>query len=293
MSVKKNELQMISIEREGVRQRDTRRQAQTQIYRQRTSKNVRRRKKRRQRTIRKFCIVAVFLCLCIIISRGKINFLPQSSEADQFLKQMKEENYPQELIDLLERNEETLDFVENYPKREKYINQNIDLSKDYKQGKVPLLIQWDKRWGYEMYGDSMIGLAGCGPTCLTMAYLYYTGDMSMNPKKMSEFAQQNGYHTADGTSWNLWTDGAEQIGLHGESLSLNENTMKAALDAGELIVCSMAPGDFTTTGHFILLRGYNEKGFFVNDPNSQNNSRKQWDYDTLSPQIKNLWALYR
>lgn len=293
MSVKKNELQMISIERERVRQRDTRRQAQTQIYRQRTSKNVRRRKKRRQRTIRKFCIVAVFLCLCIIISRGKINFLPQSSEADRFLKQMKEENYPQELIDLLERNEETLDFVENYPKREKYINQNIDLSKDYKQGKVPLLIQWDKRWGYEMYGDSMIGLAGCGPTCLTMAYLYYTGDMSMNPKKMSEFAQQNGYHTADGTSWNLWTDGAEQIGLHGESLSLNENTMKAALDAGELIVCSMAPGDFTTTGHFILLRGYNEKGFFVNDPNSKNNSRKQWDYDTLSPQIKNLWALYR
>lgn len=54
----------------------------------------------------------------------------------------------------------------------------------------------------------------------------------------------------------------------------------------------MRQGDFTTTGHYILLRGYDENGFFVNDPNRRQNSEKQWSYETLKGQIKNLWALY-
>lgn len=53
----------------------------------------------------------------------------------------------------------------------------------------------------------------------------------------------------------------------------------------------MAPGDFTKKGHYVLLTGYDEKGFTVNDPNHKSNSRKHWDYDTLSTQIKNLWSL--
>ena len=152
-------------------------------------------------------------------------------------------------------------------------------------------MQWDKRWGYDMYGDSMIGLAGCGPTCMTMAYLYYTGDTKMNPRRMAEYAQDNGYHSEEGTSWSFWTDGAAGLGLYGEQIPLSQNQMEAVLDAGGLVVCSMAPGDFTTTGHYILLRGYDENGFFVNDPNRNSNSQRQWDFDTLSAQIKNLWAI--
>ena len=67
--------------------------------------------------------------------------------------------------------------------------------------------------------------------------------------------------------------------------------MKQALDQGSVIICSMRPGDFTTTGHFILLRGYDENGFLVNDPNSRKNSEKQWNYDALSGQIKCLWEI--
>ena len=39
--------------------------------------------------------------------------------------------------------------------------------------------------------------------------------------------------------------------------------MKQALDDGKVIVCSMGPGDFTTEGHFILIRGYDGNGFYV------------------------------
>ena len=152
-------------------------------------------------------------------------------------------------------------------------------------------MQWDKRWGYDAYGSNMIGLAGCGPLCLDMAYLYFTEDLDMTPRKMAEFVYERGYYTQAGTSWSLWTDGAAELGLGGAELSLDENIIKRALDEGGLVVCSMRPGDFTTTGHFILLWGYDENGFFVNDPNRRSTSEKIWDFETLQPQIKNLWEL--
>lgn len=224
----------------------------------------------------------------------------QVSQAREFLEELKasdgrgglsQEDYPQELLDLLEKNEETSDFVSSYPDREDYRGKAIDLSGDYEPGKVPLLMQWDRHWGYDSYGDDMIGLAGCGPTCMTMAYLYLTGDTSVNPRTMAEYAYNQGYKTEAGTSWSFFTEGAAGLNLDGSELPLSEGNIKNALDQGEVVICSMGPGDFTTTGHFILLRGYDSNGFYVNDPNRRANSEKQWDYDTLSSQMKCLWRI--
>lgn len=199
----------------------------------------------------------------------------------------------EELKELLSKNEEAADFVKGYSDRQVYVNQPINIKDDCEEGQVPLLMQWDKRWGYDAYGDSIIGLAGCGPTCLAMAYLYFTGDTEENPRTMAQFADENGYHTLEGTSWSLWTDGVKELGMTGEVLPLDENRMKTVLDQGGVIVCSMRPGDFTTTGHFILIRGYDDEGFWVNDPNRRSNSEKQWTYETLSGQIKNLWGIWQ
>ncbi len=197
----------------------------------------------------------------------------------------------QELEDMLDKNMEAADFVAGYQERDNYLGQPIDLTEDFETGNVPLLMQWDKRWGYEAYGDSIIGLSGCGPTCLCMAYLYFTEDTTENPKTLAEFADENGFYTVGGTSWSLWTEGAKLLGLSGQELPLDENRMKSALDNDGLIVCSMRPGDFTTTGHYILLRGYDEGGFLVNDPNRRSHSQRQWSYQELKGQIKNLWVL--
>lgn len=125
---------------------------------------------------------------------------------------------------------------------------------------------------------------------MTMAYLYLKGDMDMNPRKMAEYAYDKGYYTQAGTSWSFFTEGAKELGLLGQELPLSEEKIKDTLDHGGVVICSMRPGDFTTTGHFILLRGYDENGFFVNDPNSRKNSERQWDFDRLSSQIKCLWS---
>lgn len=254
------------------------------------ARRIRKLRKRRRRLFVLGVCAAALLAVCY--QTNWFTSLPAAGRAGKVKQLRSKGDYPDELLALAEQNEETFDFVKDYEKREKYVGKEIDLSGDYKAGSVPLLMQWDKRWGYDGYGDAMIGLSGCGPTCMAMAYLYYTGDLTMNPRTIAQYAQENGYHTEEGTSWSFWTDGAAGLGLQGQQVALSENVMKSVLDVGGVLVCSMAPGDFTTQGHYILLRGYDENGFFVNDPNRRSNSEKQWDYETLSGQIKNLWSLY-
>lgn len=210
-------------------------------------------------------------------------------KSDEDLEKL--EKCPEELQELLEKYPETYDYVIGYSERDKYKGKRIDLTEDVEEGEVPLLLQWDKRWGYDNYGDKLIGAAGCGPTCMSMAYIYLTGDTEKNPREMAEFANENGYNTEAGTKWDFFTEGATILGLEGSEMSVTEDGMKAALDYGNVIICSMKPGDFTKGGHFIVIRGYDKNGFWVNDPNSRINSEKQWDYDTLRYQIKGAWSI--
>ena len=69
----------------------------------------------------------------------------------------------------------------------------------------------------------------------------------------------------------------------------DENAMANTLSYGNPIICSMGPGDFTDNGHFIVLTGYENGMFHVNDPNSKIRSEKTWSYEELKNQIVNMW----
>lgn len=199
------------------------------------------------------------------------------------------ENYPDALLLLLSKRPETLDFVKNYPEK-KGEKVQVNLKDEVKKGVVPLLYQWDIRWGYDRYGDSIVALAGCGPTCLSMVALGLNGDTSLDPGTVAAFSEDHGFLTEVGSSWELMTAGAKDLGLASEELPLDENRMIQALEAGSPIICSMRPGDFTDSGHFIVLTGYEDGAFTVHDPNSINNSQKKWTYRQIQGQIRNLWA---
>ncbi len=200
---------------------------------------------------------------------------------------------PKWLRSMVSHNPEATDYAKDYGNRDNYIGKPIKITKKDKFNGTYLFFQWDKRWGYDPLGKETIAYGGCGPTCLSMAYMSLTDDTSMNPRKISEFAYARGYYTKNGTSWDFWTDGAQELGLSSEQLGLDETRMKSALDSGGYIICSVGPGDFTSQGHYILIRGYDENGFYINDPNHVITSSKQWSYDRLQPQIKNLWAIYK
>lgn len=200
-------------------------------------------------------------------------------------------HYPETLLSAYLNNPEMEDFVAGYLNADITSHQNESLTSQEMEQTYPLLLQWDKRWGYASYGSSIIGLSGCGPTCLSMVLVSLTRDESQTPAQIAQFSEANGYYVeGSGTAWSLMTDGAAQLGLSARELSLAEATMKAALDAGQPIICSMGSGDFTTQGHFILIYGYNEQGFLVNDPNCIARSNQSWPFEKLQWQIKNLWA---
>lgn len=199
------------------------------------------------------------------------------------------EQYPAELLELLNKNPETLEFVYNYPNNKDKVF-DIDISGDLKSGKVPLFLQWDERWGYSAYGDSMIAINGCGPTCLSMVAAYILHDDKMNPKWMAQFSEDNGYISENGTLWALMSQGAKKLGMESIEIPLDEKRILNNLEVGNPIICSMAPGDFTTEGHFIVMTGVKDGKIVVNDPNSRERSEKLWKFSDIQSQIKNLWV---
>ena len=199
------------------------------------------------------------------------------------------EDYPQELLELAVRNPETVDFVADYPQEKD--RAPAETVEEAERGTIPLLLQWDPRWGCAQYGDGPMALNGCGPTALSMVICGLTGDRTATPYAVAQYAQEMGcYVDGVGTSWELMSAGGTHFGVAARELPLSQSVMENALAAGEPIICSVGPGDFTTSGHFIVLSGLEDGKFQVRDPNRHSTSEKLWDYDTLAGQITNLWA---
>lgn len=234
------------------------------------------RKRKKARFLRKavaavFCVAAVIAAVLFLKER----FLDENYRAgglgqavNGFLKEGKEMYKAKEayqsidktdenadtLKDLLDKNPETWEFVKNYSKMKDA--SPADTIGEVAAGEIPLLLQWDERWGYSVYGDNMIAVNGCGPTAVAMVVSGLLCDPSVTPYKVAKFAEEQGYYA-------------------GESGT------------------SMRPGDFTTTGHFIVLTKVENGKIKVNDPNSRIRSGQLWDYERLEPQIQNLWAFSR
>ena len=203
-----------------------------------------------------------------------------------------EETYPEKILQLLIRNPETIDFVLDYPSQAgSEVLKNVHLDDDITPSEIPLFLQWDKRWGYASYGEGIIGLDACGPTSLAMVAVGLTGNPAYSPMYVAKFSEDAGYFVAgSGTAWSLMKQGASHFGLTSQEITLNKRMMIKYLDQGHPIIASMSPGDFTSSGHFIVIHGYNEEGFYVHDSNSIARSHTIWPYAVLSGQIKNMWA---
>ena len=96
-----------------------------------------------------------------------------------------------------------------------------------------------------------------------------------------------------GTAWSLLSEKCTVFGVYAEEVGLDEDAMAEAVTNGHPIVACVGEGDFTTGGHFIVITGYKDGKFTVNDPNSVIRTNKTWDFDTLSKQIDGIWAYYK
>lgn len=205
---------------------------------------------------------------------------------------MNSTQYPKQLKDLALKNEEALEFVYDYP-TEHVKEHTIDLTEEASMDSVPLFVQWDKRWGYEKYSGNFFAASGCGPTTLSMVVVYLTHNREASPIAVAKYSKEAGYSVdGSGSSWTLISEGCRHYGIKAKTVALDESRMKAELDEGHPIVVNVGPGDFTDTGHFMVITGYDDEGFSINDPNSIEKSGKRWLFKNISSQIRAVWSMY-
>ena len=149
-----------------------------------------------RRSRRARCRRRIFLvCILLILVFALLKFASASGGmlSRMTALRMEQKGYPQSLVELMERNPETEQFVMDYFDK-KDLNQEIDISGDVKSGEFPLFLQWDERWGYKSYGGDFLAVTGCGPTCLSMVYCGLSGDTRWNPYEVARMAEENGYY---------------------------------------------------------------------------------------------------
>ncbi|MCI8561463.1 MAG: hypothetical protein HFH03_10155 [Dorea sp.] len=205
-------------------------------------------------------------------------------------EEARQSGYPKDITDLLEKNEETIDFVENFVENKNNPPAEV-VSEDLKKGEIPQLLQWDERWGHVSYGTGFIASCGCGPTAMAMVISGLTGDVSVTPVVVARYSEKKGYiDENNNTYWELMSNGGKRWGITCLGGDISEDFVARQLQAGHPIICSMGPGDFTDKGHFIVLTKYKNGKVKVNDPFSQKNSDKLWKYSKIKDQIKSLWV---
>ncbi len=75
-----------------------------------------------------------------------------NANEDAKIKQVLENynDYPIELLEMLSRNLDMIDYVVDYPKKIGHVYS--DTIGEIEEGTFPLLLQYDSRWGYGYYG---------------------------------------------------------------------------------------------------------------------------------------------
>lgn len=142
--------------------------------------------------------------------------------------------------------------------------------------------QLDERYCNKPYGTDHIGGYGCGPTAMSIVVSSLTSN-TVDPIEMSEWAYENGYWCSKSGSYHSLIPGAAEhwnLPVVGCTVSDPQRILDA-LAEGKLVVALMTKGHFTSSGHFIVLRGVQDEKILVADPSSYNRSQKTWDLSII------------
>jgi len=143
--------------------------------------------------------------------------------------------------------------------------------------------QLDERYSHISYGTDRIGTHGCGPAALAIVISSLTGRI-VDPIEMAEWSVANGgWAPEQGSYHSLIPNAARAFGLNVEGNV--QNTPQKIVDAlanGKLVIALMGRGHFTSSGHFIVLRGVTADGkILVADPASLRRSEREWDFSLI------------
>ena len=208
------------------------------------------------------------------------------------------------ILKLAANEPQAVPFVREYPDRYPADNASADKSialpsgrpsPDVPETKTPHLYQWDRRWGNTVYSSAPFGLTGCGPTSLAMVYQGLTGKTDITPYDLAQIAQSRGYMSEfNGTANTFFGDMAGELGMYCEELYPTAENLTEALSNGHVVIASLEPGIFTTSGHFFVLAGVAKNGeVILNDPYSYERSSVTWPAETIAQEAVTFYSYSR
>lgn len=142
--------------------------------------------------------------------------------------------------------------------------------------------QLDERYAGEAYGTDAIGGYGCGPTAMAIVVSSLSGEI-VDPVEMAAWSYHNGYWCKNSGSYHALIPAAAknwELSVSGCTTAEPQRILDA-LAEGKLVVAIMGKGHFTSSGHFIVLRGVKDGQILVADPASYSRSEQTWDLSLI------------
>lgn len=248
-------------------------------------------------------VIAVMLVLLPIERKneyykkwGKLAVLAETDERAKFAIE-NAELYPDYWFKMLYSDDEgDFNLAYNYPfLKDNYQNMSFT-DEELNCEEVPALYMNDVRWGYEMNGA--VKEVGCAAVAITMANLYLNRNGDVDPVKILQYADEMGYYGFGGIERKDVPDIIEHFGMtveehvfEGEnSEKITEAELKSAADTEGAVLIVAAKGA-TFGSHALIIRGYNENGFYINDPAHSEKTAKQWDFEVFENELVRYWVV--
>ena len=163
-------------------------------------------------------------------------------------------------------------------------------------------LQTDQRWAnldYSAKGETTtIGRSGCGPTAMAMVLATWV-DESVNPKTECAWALAHGFKAPhQGTYYGYFEAAGRRYGLnytnlYGNATSAYHAQARDALDRGDLVIACMGKGNWTRSGHYVLVWKVDSNVIYINDPASTKPVRTRGAYSLFKQQVKYYWVIER
>lgn len=168
-------------------------------------------------------------------------------------------------------------------------------------------LQTDPRWGSLDYSapreKTTIAASGCGPTAMAMVLATWA-DKLVTPETECAWALANGfkaphqgtyygYFEAAGRRYGLKTYRLNYANLYGNATSAYHAQARDAIDRGDLVIACMGKGNWTSSGHYVLVWKIDGDTICINDPASTKSYRVRGDYAVFKRQVKYYWVVER
>lgn len=171
-------------------------------------------------------------------------------------------------------------------------------------------LQTDKRWSsvsYSAPGESTtIGRSGCGPTAAAMVVASWKNSKE-TPIEACAWSVKKGYKAISngtyhsffnpyGAAHNLTITQITNSNVQNMSSTNASAAHEKALNAiknGDLVICLMGKGNWTSGGHYILWYDYDGTNVYINDPGSTKSTRVKNKLTLLRSQVKHYWICSR